>query len=63
MFQGLEKRWHKPILSGGDYFKRNEINVEELIRIFHFTNKFLLFAHSGKCPNKSLKFRKQYMQM
>jgi len=57
MFQGLEKRWHKRILSGGDYFKRNEINLEEHIRIFNFTNKFiLLFAHSGKCPHKSLKF-------
>jgi len=57
MFQGLEKRWHKPILSGGDNFKRNEINLEELIRIFHFTNKFiLLFAHCAQCPHKSLKF-------
>jgi len=48
MFRGVKKRWHESILSGGNYFKGDAIDLEEQIKIFHFTNKFTLrFAHSS----------------
>jgi len=33
MFRGLEKRWYKCILSGGDYFKGDETDLEVYIKI------------------------------
>jgi len=36
-FENWKKRWHKCIISRGD-----EIDLDEYIKIFHFTNKILL---------------------
>jgi len=42
-----KKRWHKCIVSEGDYLKRNEIDLEKYIKIFYFTNKFTLHFDHG----------------
>ena len=48
-FDDWKKRWHKCIISGGDYFEGDEIKLDKLIKIFHFIIKFtLVFAHSSK---------------
>jgi len=47
-FEEWKKRWHESILSGGNYIEGDAIDLEEQIKIFHFTNKFILrFAHSS----------------
>jgi len=57
MFQGLEKRWHKCISSGGDYFGGDGIDLEKLIKIFYFTNEFTsLFAESSVKKGVCFKF-------
>jgi len=40
-FEDWKKRWHKCITSRGD-----EFDLDEYIKIFHFTNKILLIF----CP-------------
>ena len=45
-FDDWKKRWHKCIISGGDYFEGEEIDLDKWIKIFHFITKFtLVFAH------------------
>ena len=45
-FDDCKKRWHKCIISGGDYFEGNENDLDKYIKIFHFISKFtLVFAH------------------
>ena len=38
-FEDWEKRWHKCIISNGDYFEDNNINVDEWINIFFSKNE------------------------
>jgi len=47
-FEDWKKLCFKWILSREDYFKGDEIDVEEKTKIFYFTNKFtLVLAHSS----------------
>ena len=39
-----KKRWHVCIISNGDYFEGDNINVDEQINIFFKQRKFLLFS-------------------
>ena len=42
-FEDWKIRWYKCISSRGDYFEGDKIDLQEEIKIFHFTNKFTYF--------------------
>ena len=47
-FEDGRKRWHKCIGVGVDYFEGDDVDLEELMKIFHVITKFtLLFDHSS----------------
>ncbi|CAI6376783.1 unnamed protein product [Macrosiphum euphorbiae] len=47
-FEDWKKRWHKCIISGGDYFEGDHIDVDEQINIFLKKRKFrVLFEHTS----------------
>ena len=43
-FEDWKKRWHKCIISNGDYFEGDNINVDEKINIFFKKRQFPLFS-------------------
>ena len=54
-FEDWKKRWHKCIISNGDYFKGDNINVDEQINIFFKKRKFPLFSEHTSYMRKNPK--------
>ena len=51
-FDAWKEHWHKCILSGGDYFEGDEMDLDKQMKIFYFiTKSTLVFAHCSISMN------------